>query len=159
MNIGKTLFIGGLALAAAISWAQDKKDPRQIEQRLEQNLATWTPARGGSDAGKLEYENSCALCHGLTGKGFGPYSDSLKLSPPDLTMLSKRNGGAFPLAQVYSIIDGAKASHGTREMPIWGQRYSLEAAAYFVDVDHNREAFVRGRILSLVDYLNRLQQR
>lgn len=74
-------------------------------------------------------------------------------------MLSRRNGGAFPLASVYKTIEGAGMSHGSREMPIWGQRYNTEAAPYFVDVDYNREAYVRGRILGLVDYLNRLQER
>jgi len=42
-------------------------------------------------------------------------------------------------------------------MPIWGQQYSVKAAEYYIDVPYNQEAYVRGRILSLVEYLNRLQ--
>jgi hypothetical protein len=42
-------------------------------------------------------------------------------------------------------------------MPIWGQRYKIAAAAYYIDVPYNEEAFVRTRILSLVEYLSRLQ--
>lgn len=114
-------------------------------------------AQPSKDLGRIEYENSCAQCHGLAGKGLGPYSDALKKSPPDLTTLARSNGGVFPMARVYSTIEGAEASHGSREMPIWGRRYSIAAAEYFVDVNYNQEAYVRARILSLVEYLNRLQ--
>jgi hypothetical protein len=89
----------------------------------------------------------------------GPFSDALKRSPPDLTMLAKRNGGVLPLSRIYTTIEGAEGSHGTREMPIWGRRYRMEAAAFHADVDYNEALFVRGRILSLVDYLNRIQDK
>jgi hypothetical protein len=71
--------------------------------------------------------------------------------------MSKRNGGVFPFAKTYEVIEGAGVGHGTREMPIWGQDYSIRAAEYYVDVPYNSEAYVRARILALVEYLNRLQ--
>jgi mono/diheme cytochrome c family protein len=37
--------------------------------------------------GKNEYLNSCASCHGVTGKGHGPVIKSLIKAPPDLTKL------------------------------------------------------------------------
>lgn len=158
MRQANKLLLLGLAVAAAPALAQVKAAAASVESKLNQILAT-QPANPGSktDTGRLEFENSCATCHGMTGKGMGPFSDSLKRSPPDLTMLSKRNGGVLPLSRIYSTIEGAENSHGTREMPIWGRRYRLEAAAYNVDVDYNEALFVRGRILSLVDYLNRIQ--
>lgn len=79
------------------------------------------------DAGKYEYQTGCAPCHGTDGKGAGPVSSRFRVSPPDLTILAKKNNGVFPLNVVYEIIDGRKAllAHGTRDMPIWGDRYAL----------------------------------
>ena len=108
--------------------------------------------------GKLEYQSNCASCHGNDGKG-GAYVDFLKVTPPDLTQLSKKNGGVFPLERVYNVIDGRQEvkAHGSRDMPIWGRDYQIRAGEYYVDVGYDPEAYVRGRILALIDYLNRLQ--
>lgn len=109
------------------------------------------------DLGKREYDSNCATCHGTDGKGGGVYVEFLKRSPPDLTTMAKRNGGVFPLARAYEVIEGAGPGHGTREMPIWGRDYSVKAAEYYVDVPYNQEAVVRARILALAEYLSRLQ--
>ncbi len=160
MNQQNRLLLLGLVLTAAPALAQVKPAVGSVETKLNQVLAS-QPANPASktDTGRLEFENSCAACHGMTGKGMGPFSDSLKRSPPDLTMLAKRNGGVLPLSRIYATIEGAEGSHGTREMPIWGRRYRIEAAAYHADVDYNESLFVRNRILSLVDYLNRIQDK
>ncbi len=82
----------------------------------------------------------------------------LKRSASDLTTLQKRNGGIFPMARVYETIEGVGvAEHGTRDMPVWGREFSIKAAEYYVDVPYNQEAYVRARILALVEYLSRLQ--
>ena len=86
----------------------------------------------------------------------------MKIAPSDLTVLSKNNGGVFPVERVISIIDGRDfvKGHGTRDMPIWGKDYSLEkveAAEYYFDAPYNMELYVRARILALIDYLNRIQ--
>lgn len=109
------------------------------------------------DLGKREYDNNCAACHGSNGKGNGPYAELLKKSPPDLSTMSRRNGGVFPMARAYDVIEGAGVGHGTRDMPIWGQDYNVKAAEYYMDVPYNSEAYVRTRILALVEYLSRLQ--
>ena len=109
------------------------------------------------DFGKREYDNNCAVCHGKAGKGDGVYVDLLKKSAPDLTTMAKRNGGVFPMARAYDVIDGAGPGHGTRDMPIWGQEYSVQAANYYMDVPYDQQAYVRSRILALAEYLNRLQ--
>lgn len=111
------------------------------------------------DIGKIEYVQSCATCHGLDGKGKGSFAQALKLTVPDLTTLAKRNGGVFPMTRVYNMIDGREEfkAHGTREMPIWGKLYSASAAPKYDDYAYNPEAAARGRILSLIDYLYRLQ--
>lgn len=110
------------------------------------------------DFGKAQFEANCASCHGANGKGNGPISDLLKKSPPDLTQLAKKNNGVFPIERLYRVIEGSDvASHGTREMPVWGYDYKVEAAEYYLDVPYDPEVYVRTRILSLVEYLSRLQ--
>ena len=118
------------------------------------------------DLGKQEYLNKCAVCHGKSGKGndVGPILDVLKKAPSDLTLLSKNNGGVFPFDRVYGVIDGREtiAAHGEREMPIWGNSYSIEtvsAAEHYFDVPYDMQMYVRARILALIDYLNRIQSR
>ncbi len=113
------------------------------------------------DIGKREYESSCAVCHGVNGKGGGSFAQMLQVSMPDLTTLSKRNGGVFPAARVYDIIDGRAdvKAHGTREMPIWGRHFDYRAAPRYDDYPWESEAFVRARILTLIDYLYRLQEK
>ncbi|HSN20193.1 MAG TPA: c-type cytochrome [Usitatibacter sp.] len=116
------------------------------------------------DRGEGEFRNSCALCHGADGKGQSAIMDLLKTAPPDLTTLAKRNGGVFPVDRVYAVIDGREAikAHGTRDMPAWGDRYTAssegaKAAEHYVDVPYDMEMYARARILSLIDYLNRIQ--
>jgi hypothetical protein len=89
----------------------------------------------------------------------GAYMDFLKVTPTDLTQLSKKNGGAFPLERAYSVIDGRQEvkGHGQRDMPIWGRDYQIKAGEYYLDVGYDPEAYVRGHILALIDYLNRMQ--
>jgi len=46
----------------------------------------------------------------------------MRVAVPNLRMLSERNEGEFPAEAVASYIDGRDlpASHGDRNMPIWG---------------------------------------
>lgn len=111
--------------------------------------------------GAVEYANSCAQCHGMDGKGGGPIASYLTTSLPDLTQLQKNNGGVFPVTDVYALIDGSGAMgpHGTREMPAWGNRYSIDAEPQLsMDFGVNRETYVRTRILALIEHLASLQE-
>jgi len=112
------------------------------------------------DRGKYEYETHCAECHGSNGEGNGPYASFLTKPVPNLTTLSKTNGGVFPFARVYEIVDGTQAvlAHGPRNMPIWGSRYNREAKeGPYDDFRSDAEAFVRARVLALTEYVYRLQ--
>lgn len=110
------------------------------------------------DFGKREFEANCASCHGVGGKGNGPITDLLRKSPPDLTLLARNNGGVFPIARMYDVIEGGSvASHGTRDMPVWGLDYRIKAAERYQEAQYDPEAYVRARILALVEYLSRLQ--
>ncbi len=125
------------------------------------------------DAGKYEYQLGCAACHGIDGKGGGPVSSVVKVPPPDLTVLAKKNNGVFPFKSVYEVIEGQKVvmAHGTRQMPIWGNRFipdvKLAADGWvrimrrdkFMHPSFDIETIVRMRILAVIDYLNRIQEK
>jgi mono/diheme cytochrome c family protein len=122
------------------------------------------------DIGKREFQSSCASCHGTDAKGKGPVSEQLRVPPADLTVLAKGNNGVFPTNTVYETIDGLKTvpAHGTREMPIWGERFNpIVNLPHAVDPSYwkmagpeqSPEVVVRTRILAVIDYLNRIQQK
>ncbi len=103
------------------------------------------------DIGKTQYLLSCAACHGMDAKGDGPVSKELKTPPADLTVLAKNNNGVFPYDMVYQVVDGRNstiASHGTREMPIWGYRFGPPQAFRF-----------KKRVLAVIDYLKNIQEK
>lgn len=117
-------------------------------------------AQGKVDLGKREFESKYASCHGADAKGNGVHRPYLTKSPPDLTTEAKRNGGVFPMDRLYQMIEGGDvASHGSRDMPVWGREYRVGAVEYYVDVPYDERAFVRSRILLLLEYINRLQVR
>ncbi len=122
------------------------------------------------DIGKSEFKSSCASCHGTDGKGTGPVSGLLKVPASDLTMLARNNGGVFPTNAVYETVYGSRTipAHGTREMPIWGERFNpITNLPHNVDLSYwklagpgqSPEVVVRTRILAVVDYLSRIQQK
>jgi mono/diheme cytochrome c family protein len=113
------------------------------------------------DTGKLEYQSSCAICHGEQGKGDGSFNVLLKKKAADLTVLSKNNDGVFPVNRTYEVISGATdvVGHGPRNMPIWGDYYKLQAASELSPSHKETDvrSFVRARILALVEYISTLQ--
>ena len=117
-------------------------------------FATPVPA---DELGQREYMTACASCHGESGMGNGPVAEYLSVIPPNLTELAKRNDGEFPYLDVFMIIDGRTGigPHGS-DMPVWGdvfKGHEMEA-----NTDFGAETIVRGRILSLVKYLESIQQ-
>jgi len=99
------------------------------------------------------YRAHCAACHGIDGKGGGPVAATLKQKPADLTVLAKMNGGKFPLTHTAKVISGddpALASHGSREMPIWGP--------IFHQIEEDQD-FGNVRIPNLINYLQTIQQK
>ncbi len=119
-------------------------------------------AQPRSDLGRFEYVNSCASCHGSSGKGDGPLARQLTKSPSNLTTLTKRNEGVFPSARVFATIDGRATPeilfHGSRDMPVWGGEFSARAMQPG-DAPIDPERYVRGRLTALVDYLWRIQEK
>jgi mono/diheme cytochrome c family protein len=106
--------------------------------------------------GELEYQNYCAVCHGIDARGTGIMSKYLTVRPSNLTQLAKTNKDQFPFWQVYRTIDGREEvrGHGTREMPVWGARFRHDAGGS----GSAERSQVAGRILSLVFYLQHIQE-
>lgn len=96
------------------------------------------------------YRAYCASCHGKDGKGNGPAAPALKATVPDLTIIATSNGGDFPVARMKRIIvgEGMIASHGSREMPVWGPIFHQVEE----DVDRGNV-----RLENLVAYLESIQ--
>lgn len=95
----------------------------------------------------------CQSCHGAGGAGDGPTAEVLTVKPADLTSLSRRNDGAFPLDRVSRSIDGRERNpaHGS-EMPIWGLGFQDPGS------DRNQENEVQTRIDQLIAYLQTIQE-
>lgn len=116
------------------------------------------------DWGQQEFQNACAVCHGLDGTGSGPLSELMNTNAPNLTMLSQNNDGVFPMLRVIHVIDGRTgvASHGSKMpdwaggMPVWGDRFEAQAGSQYGT--YGSELFVRGRVLALADYLESIQK-
>ena len=105
-----------------------------------------------ANSGDEMYKEYCAVCHGKTGKGDGPAVAALKTAPPDLTMLTKKNGGKFPSDHVTAVLSMGveEAAHGTKDMPIWGPLFGSIGGGVASPV-------VKLRIANLTDYIKSIQ--
>jgi mono/diheme cytochrome c family protein len=109
-----------------------------------------------AQVGAEMFQQYCASCHGTNGEGNGPVAASLKKSPADLTRIAARRGGNFPDAEIARWIDGRfdAPAHGTREMPVWGRQFQDT-----IGKETDPDEVVRGRLLTLVEYLKTIQKK
>lgn len=103
--------------------------------------------------GQAEYLQYCASCHGDRGDGAGELAPDLSLRPTDLTRLGQRYGMPLPRQKLLAFVDGRRplVSHGTREMPVWGERLWEDLPS------RTPEIRKRGTILVILDYIETLQ--
>ena len=126
-------------LIACAAYAQEvKKVPIQS-----------TPAASGA----AMFKEYCAVCHGTGGRGDGPAANALKKRPADLTQLARKNNGTFPEVHVMNFITGQDvvASHGSRDMPIWGNLFS--------SLSPNDQEVVKLRVTNIADFVKSIQAR
>ena len=104
-----------------------------------------------SNSGKEMFNSYCAVCHGKDAKGNGPAASAMKTPPTDLTTLAQKNGGKYPDSHVAAVIRGQATlpSHGSREMPMWGQLFS--------SISQGHESQVQQRTANLVNYIESQQ--
>jgi mono/diheme cytochrome c family protein len=106
--------LGALSIAATIvglAWSTQRAGP--AKERLIASIQ-----------GPALYKAYCAACHGPEAKGNGPVASTLKVPPADLTRISARNGGTFPLMRIERIISGEEERRGHGAMPAWGPVFS-----------------------------------
>ena len=115
---------------------------------------TFTAQPEPAREGRQTYARACASCHGPAGRGDGPVAGTLAVPVPDLTLLAAGHGGTFPRDFVIGVITGEQkiGAHGTREMPVWGQRFDAEPGAAVAVV------YTRQRVEMLASYLESLQK-
>ncbi len=107
-------------------------------------------------AGKADYLENCADCHGKSGQGGGPNMNVIpRMNPANLTTIAARNGGTFPAQQVADSIDGRAQvpSHKRFDMPFWGVKFQEEGKEFTPE----SEAKAKARIDAIVAYIKTLQ--
>lgn len=68
--------------------------------------------------GRSVYDKHCVMCNGDSGRGDGDFTDKLLILPPDLTTLTRENGGEFPRLRVSEAIVGSgRGEHFSGAMP------------------------------------------
>src|SRR5688572_27835420 len=126
------------------AFESDARSRERIANLVSHIESIQAPSTGPSDPGSRLFRAQCSSCHGATGRGNGPVADQLRRTPPDLTKYTARNGGVFPRERVYRIIDGrVVASHGDREMPVWGDVFKSGGAESPDEVKRRIDAIVR----------------
>lgn len=102
-------------------------------------------------SGKEMYQQYCASCHGMDGRGDGPAAPALKVPTTNLTTLAVKNGGTFPATHVAAVIQGdaTTPAHGSKDMPVWGP--------IFRSMGGHSQAQVQLRIRNLTNYLESIQ--
>lgn len=68
-------------------------------------------------SGAQLYNKHCTSCHGRTAQGDGPLASGFTIPPANLTLLTDRNGGTFPTADVMAQINGYSGRHQMGGMP------------------------------------------
>ncbi len=105
-----------------------ESQPRQIK---------YGPVKPTSPAsGQEMYTAYCAVCHGKDGEGNGPAAEALKVRPPDLTILARKNDNNYPFDRVRSAIAGdvRPPTHGSKEMPVWGELFWRMSQGHYSEV-------------------------
>jgi mono/diheme cytochrome c family protein len=141
MCVGKPFMLALVLSAAVAMQAQEKA-----------KIVKAPPPETDISSGAEMYHMYCAVCHGLDGKGGGPAAPALKQALPDLTLLSKKNGGKYPNFRVSNAIQGDASitAHGSRDMPMWGD--------VFRGMKRD-EAVVKLRVYNLTQYIQSMQQK
>ncbi len=114
-------------------------------------------AEGVVVSGEALYRAHCAVCHGIEATGHGPMVTVMTVQPADLTRLTQRYDGVFPLERVAARIDGRDplVSHGS-DMPVYGQFFQGKDVA--LKTDAGQPLMTSQPIADLVAWLRTIQK-
>lgn len=110
-----------------------------------------------AERGAQFFAANCAACHGADARGYdGPQRD-WRMPPPDLTLLSQRNGGTFPEFETLATIYGP-AYHNSRGsvMPEFGA--GDLGPLVVVEVEEGIGTPIPAELVSLSEYLRSIQR-
>ncbi len=140
--------VGLLAFILVLGWITLAATQEKIKPPYHDlNLA----APAGTVSGADLYKQLCAGCHGADAKGVGPTSPYCSVPPTDLTLLTKKNHGAFPEQKVTQILryGTEKPNQSTTYMPVWKPLLST--------IHGESSELTEKRITSLTEYLKSIQ--
>ena len=107
--------------------------------------------------GAADFNELCAPCHGRSGRGDVPLAEGLDHAPADLTGLSARHGGEFPMAYVMSKIWGyEKGAAPSDIMPKFEPL--MEGKTVLVDTGDGIQTPTPERLVEIANYLATLQE-
>jgi mono/diheme cytochrome c family protein len=144
-KISTLILMAGFASASILGVAQDTT-PKVKTVPVQPTSPT---------SGQEMYAAYCAACHGAKATGDGPAAQALKTAPPDLTVLSQKNGGAFPADRVRTVLQFGvmTPAHGSAEMPVWG-----DLLRTLHSTTPNTNMVVNQRIINLTNYIKQIQK-
>jgi len=139
---------GPVRLDCDLDRPREHGQPCQVVDPLEQ---PWLVSAGRRTFGRL-----CASCHGRDGGGGGDREaiERVGRMPPDLRSIASRRGGHFDRIEISEWVEGRSlpSAHGSRVMPIWGERLSTEYERFA-----EGDALIGARLDPVVVYLESIQ--
>ncbi|MBW7056267.1 cytochrome c [Paracoccus bogoriensis] len=118
-------------------------------------VAACAPEAGPGGA-RADFAAYCAACHGNDGRGGGPLAEGMEPVPADVTLITRRNGGVFPKAQVMGHIAGYTMGRSESPMPQFSDL--LEGPQVMFDDGSGQTVPTPARLVALADYVQSLQR-
>ena len=111
------------------------------------------------EAGRQQFDDKCAVCHGTRGVGDGVLADGLRQKPADLTRISERNGGTFPTSKTFAKIWGRDdeiiSTHDLSEMPAF---YNAPVFGHDEEFEDSAGRLSPQQIRNIIAYLETIQE-
>jgi len=137
----RLVMVTAVLFSAAVAWAATSAALQNEPRRQDLN------------SGAHLYQEFCASCHGDSGTGDGPLAATLLRRTTDLTLLTQRNGGTFPRADVLAVVEATRPipAHAGPAMPNWRDVFSR--------MENGNAREIRKRMEALVAHVETLQQK
>ena len=106
--------------------------------------------------GERTFSRLCVECHGIGGRGLGAAASAGRRAAPGLDQIAAKRSGGFDRNEVAEWIEGSSIprEHGSRAMPIWGERLSADYWRY-----SNTDELVGATLDPVVVFLLSIQEK